>query len=272
MDYTVVRYPFTLRQKICSLDVKKEVDMRKPFFLVIAVLLSLGIIGCDRVQSTPTPGPLPHPLASPEVLSVDLSANFFFGDAPLNDVDLRAEASGTAAGNISYWFDCEDDGRYERETDTNSAIVIAFDVCDYANPGVYRAKVTVIRGEVSASDTTATISVNSPFSTFLTPVFHETAVVYEGEFRVMAIPYSYMPLDVQVQGVRFLRVSLPSEYPISKGEIQIFVLSLNDEEISMGARTTAEEPMVFDISSSSVDLGHPFVLTIQMVKPIPKGR
>ena len=40
-------------------------------------------------------------------------ANPASGPAPLNNVDLTATVSGTATGDITYWFDCRDDGSWE---------------------------------------------------------------------------------------------------------------------------------------------------------------
>ncbi|MDP2637279.1 MAG: hypothetical protein Q8P03_01560, partial [bacterium] len=91
-------------------------------------------------------------------LSVELTANPNSWQAPLNDVDLTAQVTGTATGDVIYRFDCTNDGSFERVITTSSATTVAFNVCDYPNPGTYTANVQVTRGGFTASDT-ALISV-----------------------------------------------------------------------------------------------------------------
>ncbi len=94
-------------------------------------------------------------------LSVTLSANPSSGNAPLNDVDLTANVSGSASGDITYKFDCTSDGSWEKIVTTPNTSYTAYDLCDYPNPGNYTAKVRVERGGLSAEDTTQ-ISVVAP--------------------------------------------------------------------------------------------------------------
>ncbi|MDP2637127.1 MAG: hypothetical protein Q8P03_00745, partial [bacterium] len=103
----------------------------------------------------------PPPPAAALTLAVNLTANPSSGTAPLNDVDLTAQVSGTANGEVSYRLDCTNDGSYERVTNTSSTTLVVTDLCDYASPGVYTAKVIVVRAGLSASDT-ALITVNPP--------------------------------------------------------------------------------------------------------------
>ncbi|MCG2696389.1 MAG: hypothetical protein L6257_03060, partial [Candidatus Portnoybacteria bacterium] len=49
----------------------------------------------------------------PPTLSVNLTAYPSSGTAPLYDVDLDADVSGTATGNIIYQFDCTNNGTWE---------------------------------------------------------------------------------------------------------------------------------------------------------------
>jgi hypothetical protein len=102
---------------------------------------------------------------SPTV-SVTLSANPSSGPAPLNDVDLTAQVSGTATGSITYKFDCTNDGSWEKTTTTSSNPYTAFDLCDYPSQGTYTAKVRVERQGVSDENTT-TISVAAPLTLHL---------------------------------------------------------------------------------------------------------
>ena len=94
-------------------------------------------------------------------LSVSLSANPSSGNAPLSNVGLMADVSGTAAGDITYKFDCENDGTYEKTITTSADSYTAWNLCDYSSAGTYTAKVVVERGSLNAADT-ATIKVNVP--------------------------------------------------------------------------------------------------------------
>jgi len=90
-------------------------------------------------------------------LSVVLYANPFSGNAPLNNVDLTANVSGAATGNITYRFDCTNNGTWERTYTTSSTSYTAHDLCDYSSPGSYTAKVKVERGGLSFQGTTAIV-------------------------------------------------------------------------------------------------------------------
>ena len=53
---------------------------------------------------------------------------------PANDVDLRADVSGTMYGEINYKFDCTDDGTWELEDPVDgkrTESYTAYDICDY---------------------------------------------------------------------------------------------------------------------------------------------
>ena len=93
-------------------------------------------------------------------LAVDFSVNPSSGEAPLNNVDLTAYISGTATGNITYRFDCRNDGSWERTYTTSSNSYTAYDLCDYSSTGVYTVKVRVEREEIQVEGT-ATIVVYS---------------------------------------------------------------------------------------------------------------
>ena len=104
------------------------------------------------VTVTTNPGP---------TLSCSLSANPNSGSAPLNNVDLTATVSGSATGNINYYFDCKNDGSWEKTlTGQTAASKTAADLCDYASNGTYTAKVKV--GREGLTDTcTTNITVSS---------------------------------------------------------------------------------------------------------------
>jgi len=89
-----------------------------------------------------------------KTLFVDLVADPSTGFAPLNDVNLIATVSGSATGDITYKFDCTNNGSYESVITTASNPYTAIDLCDYASTGTYTAKVRVERGGLSAEDTT----------------------------------------------------------------------------------------------------------------------
>ncbi len=100
-------------------------------------------------------------------LTVSLSANPASGNAPLNDIDLTADVSGTAEGTINYIFYCNradsgtnvTSGWAFRQDGTNTDPLTANDVCDYTSSGSYTAKVIAERGALSA-EARATITVS----------------------------------------------------------------------------------------------------------------
>jgi hypothetical protein len=103
-------------------------------------------------------------------LSVSLTANQNSGVAPFNEVDLTANVSGSAIGNINYTFYCNrsDAGinitspyqaKHDNQSQTN---YLASDICSYGLSGIYTAKVIVERGSYQAEARTI-IMVNVPY-------------------------------------------------------------------------------------------------------------
>jgi hypothetical protein len=97
-------------------------------------------------------------------LSVALSASPNSGTAPLNDVDLTANVSGSATGAISYTFYCNASdsdyaARYVAITENPKT---ALNVCDYTTPGTYTARVVVARGSNSAEGSVTITVTQSP--------------------------------------------------------------------------------------------------------------
>jgi len=101
-------------------------------------------------------------------LNATLNANPSSGTAPLNGVDLTAGASGTASGTVNYTFYCNrsdagtniTSGYVHKKDGTNQNPYTANNVCSYASPGIYTAKVIIERGGLAAERRT-TITVNS---------------------------------------------------------------------------------------------------------------
>ena len=91
-------------------------------------------------------------------LYVTFTANPNSGCAPLQNVDLNANVYGTATGLITYFFDCENDGNWEKIITRNDNNYTAYNLCNYSNPGTYTAKVMVERELLSAQ---ATVPVNA---------------------------------------------------------------------------------------------------------------
>lgn len=86
-------------------------------------------------------------------LGVTLTANPSTGNAPLTNVDLISDVTGTAVGSIRYQIDCTDDGIYERDVTNSLDPYTAIDLCSYTTAGIYNPRVRVTRQGVSASDT-----------------------------------------------------------------------------------------------------------------------
>ena len=120
-----------------------------------------------------------YTLSAP-TLSVSLSASPSSGTAPVNDVDLTADVSGTATGTINYKFWCNCGSTCSTVATCQSACgtenyappattsdpYTATDVCDYASAGTYYGKVVAERGTLSAEART-TISVAAPPTLFV---------------------------------------------------------------------------------------------------------
>lgn len=96
-------------------------------------------------------------------LSVSLSASPSSGCSPLSGVDLTGSVSGSGSGDITYFFDCTNDGNWEKIITSSSNSYTAYDVCNYSSVGNYTAKVRVERQAVSAENT-AQINVSSCYS------------------------------------------------------------------------------------------------------------
>jgi len=94
------------------------------------------------------------------ILTVDFSADSSSGKVPLKDVGLIAYVSGTATGDITYKFDCTDDGTWEKIQVTDSTSHTASDLCDYTLAGIYTTKVKIEREGVQVEGTTQIIVLN----------------------------------------------------------------------------------------------------------------
>jgi len=77
--------------------------------------------------------------------------------APLEDVDLIATVSNYGSSNydrdFTYYFDCENDGHWDKTVTTDNTSYTAVNLCDYRNVGSYTARVRVERQNRTATDT-----------------------------------------------------------------------------------------------------------------------
>ena len=99
-------------------------------------------------------------------LSVSLSSSPSSGCVPLNSVDLTGSVSGNTSGNITYFFDCTNDGTWEKIITTSSRSYTAYDTCNFGSTGNYTAKVKIETQGVSAENTANinVLSCQSPVS------------------------------------------------------------------------------------------------------------
>jgi photosystem II stability/assembly factor-like uncharacterized protein len=102
-----------------------------------------------------------------QTLSVSLSADPDSGTAPLTGVDLIAWVSGTASGDITYKFDCTNDGIYEKTAMSTQTTYTATDLCNYNNPATYTAKVVAERQGLTAESTAGIIVIQRTLSVML---------------------------------------------------------------------------------------------------------
>ena len=77
--------------------------------------------------------------------------------APLYDVDLTATISNYGSDSYNrdytYYFDCENDGSWDKTITTSNTSYTATNLCDYRNVGSYTARVRVEQGNRTATDT-----------------------------------------------------------------------------------------------------------------------
>jgi len=99
-------------------------------------------------------------------LSVSLSPSPSSGCVPLNGVDLTGSISGNFGGDISYFFDCTNDGTWEKIITSSSRSYTAYDACNFGSTGNYTAKVKIETQGVSAENTANinVLSCQSPVS------------------------------------------------------------------------------------------------------------
>lgn len=97
-------------------------------------------------------------------LSCALTAIPSSGQAPLNDVDLSANVSGTATGSIVYKFDCTNNGTWEHTSSATTTDPYRINnLCDYATANIYTAKAQVTRGGLTAEcPVTITVTNDAP--------------------------------------------------------------------------------------------------------------
>jgi hypothetical protein len=89
------------------------------------------------------------------ISDVYLTADPSSGCYPLNNVDLTATVSDSYYyGSITYYFDCTNDGYWEKTITDSSSYYTAYDVCNYYSAGTYTARVRAERGGQNAEDTT----------------------------------------------------------------------------------------------------------------------
>jgi hypothetical protein len=87
---------------------------------------------------------------------VSLSATPNSGCYPLNDVDMTATLYGTVpSGYTTYYFDCTNDGVWDKIYSNYTSSYTAYDICDYSSSGTYYAKVRAERQGYSAENTVA---------------------------------------------------------------------------------------------------------------------
>ncbi|MCU0653162.1 MAG: hypothetical protein MUD10_02790 [Candidatus Pacebacteria bacterium] len=77
------------------------------------------------------------------------------GCAPLRDVDMTAKLTnyGSYDGDYTYYFDCENDGDWDKTVTTDETRYTASNLCDYANIDTYTAKVKVTASGRTVTDT-----------------------------------------------------------------------------------------------------------------------
>jgi uncharacterized repeat protein (TIGR01451 family) len=115
---------------------------------------------------------------------------------------LQASVSGTADGSITYYFDCRNDGTWEKIYTTSNSSYTAYDVCDYGNSGTYNAKVRVERDGLMA-EKTLSITANSCNSNVYMSVEKEVRNLTTGtswQQSVSASPSDILSFRIRISG------------------------------------------------------------------------
>jgi len=97
-----------------------------------------------------------------KTLSVSLTPSPSSGNAPLNNVTLTANLSGTAQGAATYKLDCNNDGSWDRINTIDANSYAAYSLCNYSTAGTYTARAEVYRDGITAYNT-ATIYVSTSY-------------------------------------------------------------------------------------------------------------
>ena len=131
-------------------------------------------------------------------LSVFLTANPSSGSAPLNGVSLTASVVGTATGDVTYRFDCLNDGVYEVVSTSSLTAYTAVSACNYSSQGTYLARVRAERGGYAVENTTniyvSTTYNNPPVANAgsYKDVFQKNSVVLDGSgYSPLGLPVTY---------------------------------------------------------------------------------
>ncbi|MDD5145870.1 MAG: PKD domain-containing protein [Candidatus Pacebacteria bacterium] len=117
-------------------------------------------------------------------ISVSLFATPSSGCAPLNNVDLTANVFGNFySDNITYLFDCTNNGDWERRVVANSNSFTAYDLCNYYSSGLYTARVRVER-QGNFSENTTQINVSNCQTNYNAPTVDLDANGSEGPITI----------------------------------------------------------------------------------------
>ena len=138
---------------------------------------------------------------SQQISYVNLTANPSSGCAPLNDVDLTATVSGTTYyQNITYSFDCTNDGYWDRTVSSSSSSYTAYDVCSYPSSGNYNARVRAESGGFSAENTTPIYvsSCSNPTSFSINKTVRNTTDNTSLQSEVGADPGEFLIYSIQI--------------------------------------------------------------------------
>src|SRR3989344_4145781 len=126
--------------------------------------LSSGV-GVDiTVPICPTATPVPPTPTPTPSLSVAATCSPTSGVAPLNNVDITGNVSGTATGSIRWRMDCTNDTVYEHDVTNSTDPYTAVDLCDYSPSGLKTVLVRADRSGLSAY-ATCTVNVSAPTPT-----------------------------------------------------------------------------------------------------------
>jgi hypothetical protein len=131
--------------------------------------------------------------------SVSLTPSLPLGCSPLENVSLTATISGGDEGYYAYYFDCMDNGSWEKTLSSNYKNLTVNNLCNYWVPGIYTARVRVLRlGSVAENTTTINVKTCGEATTPIKGVLGAATSVSTGITDNIFLDSFFIPLAISL--------------------------------------------------------------------------